>query len=252
MTLRICTYNIHKGLSQFNRRMTIHKLREQLHALNADLVFLQEVQGMHLLNAQKFPQWPQIPQHEFLAKDFWHDAAYGRNAIYDHGHHGNAILSRFEIVSSENLDVSAHRFEQRGLLHCKMLIPGIPDTVHCVCVHLGLTKAGRKRQLHALVNQIDMFTTPGTPLIIAGDFNEWRHGPIRQLAQNLNLTEAIAPQKKHSTRSFPSNLPILALDHIFVRGFTVENIHALSGTPWSGISDHAPLLATLQPSHDIC
>ena len=47
MTLRVVTLNIHKGLSQFNRRMVIHELREGLRALSPDLVFLQEVQGLN-------------------------------------------------------------------------------------------------------------------------------------------------------------------------------------------------------------
>ena len=41
--LRIVTYNIHKGFSQFNRYMMLHELREQLRLLDADIVFLQEV-----------------------------------------------------------------------------------------------------------------------------------------------------------------------------------------------------------------
>jgi hypothetical protein len=45
MTLKIATYNIHKGFSQFNRHMVLHELRDRLHELDADIVFLQEVQG---------------------------------------------------------------------------------------------------------------------------------------------------------------------------------------------------------------
>ncbi|MEE9222663.1 MAG: EEP domain-containing protein, partial [Nitrosomonadaceae bacterium] len=41
--LHIATYNIHKGFSHFNRRMMIHELRDRLRALNADVIFLQEV-----------------------------------------------------------------------------------------------------------------------------------------------------------------------------------------------------------------
>jgi hypothetical protein len=44
-SLRICTYNIHKGFSQFNRRLAIHDLRDRLRLLGPDMVFLQEVQG---------------------------------------------------------------------------------------------------------------------------------------------------------------------------------------------------------------
>jgi len=56
----------------------------------------------------------------------WQDYAYGRNAVYDYGDHGNAILSRFPIRSSENEDVSFHRRESRGLLHCEIELPGSP------------------------------------------------------------------------------------------------------------------------------
>ena len=41
--IKVATYNIHKGFSQFNRRMMIHELRERLRSLGADIVFLQEV-----------------------------------------------------------------------------------------------------------------------------------------------------------------------------------------------------------------
>jgi endonuclease/exonuclease/phosphatase family metal-dependent hydrolase len=49
--LKVATYNIHKGFSLFNRRVVLHDLREQLRALNADIVFLQEVQGEHTHHA---------------------------------------------------------------------------------------------------------------------------------------------------------------------------------------------------------
>ena len=116
--LSIATWNIHKGFSQFNRRMVVHELRERLRVLDADIVFLQEVQGRHEHHAAMHENWPSEPQHEFLAADVWASHAYGSNMVYDHGHHGNAVLSRFPIVAHENLDISAHAFESRGLLHC--------------------------------------------------------------------------------------------------------------------------------------
>jgi len=39
MSLHVATYNIHKGFSHFNRRMMIHELRDQLRALDADIIF---------------------------------------------------------------------------------------------------------------------------------------------------------------------------------------------------------------------
>jgi endonuclease/exonuclease/phosphatase family metal-dependent hydrolase len=134
--LKVVTLNIHKGLSQFNRRMVLHELRDGLRGLNPDVVFLQEVQGLNQRFALRFAGCPAEPQHEFLAGADWQHV-YGCNAVYDHGHHGNAILSRFRFVSFENSDVSDHRFERRGLLHSVVAIPGWRRNLHLVCVHLS-------------------------------------------------------------------------------------------------------------------
>ena len=100
MKLHVATYNIHKGFSQFNRRLMIHELRDRLRLLDADIVFLQEVLGQHHRHAARFEDWPAEPQYEFLAQKVWNDYAYGRNTAYTHGHHGNAILSRYPILSA--------------------------------------------------------------------------------------------------------------------------------------------------------
>src|SRR5581483_3632063 len=89
-TLQVVTYNIHKGFSQFKRHVSVYELRERLRGLAADIVFLQEVQGSHSRHQQRHRNWPEAPQYEFLADVLWRDFAYGRNAVYDSGHHGNA------------------------------------------------------------------------------------------------------------------------------------------------------------------
>ncbi len=248
MTLRICTYNIHKGFSQFNRRMVIHELRERLRSLEVDVVFLQEVLGMHARHEITHPDWPLNPQYEFLAHEVWHQTAYGCNAVYDHGHHGNAILSRFEILSEHNQDVSDHRFERRGLLHCELDVPGVAGPVHCVCVHLGLTGGGRRRQMEALADRMEQVAPDGAPLIIAGDFNDWRNRAEDVLARRLGLMEAFDTGSKRPARSYPCRLPMLRLDRIYVRGFRIEQANVHCGLPWSRISDHAALTAELAPS----
>src|SRR4051794_40898968 len=174
-TLHIATYNIHKGFSFFKRRLVIHEMRDHLRALGADLVFLQEVQGGHKRHASRFENWPEQPQHEFLADSIWTDFAYGRNSVYDAGHHGNAILSRFPITSWSNEDISEHRFESRGLLHCEIEIPEWKEKLHCVCVHLGLLAHHRSRQLRATQSHIQDLVPRDAPLIVAGDFNDWAH-----------------------------------------------------------------------------
>lgn len=244
-TLHVATFNIHKGFSQFNRRMMVHELRERLRHLNPDILFLQEVQGLHLGHAENHQNWPAGSQHDFLAEDVWAASAYGRNMVYDHGHHGNAILSRFPILHSHNQDVTHLRFEKRGLLHCRIELPAGP-AVHCVCVHLSLFGYSRRKQMTALADYIDQMAEPQAPLIIAGDFNDWSNSAGRQLAQHLGLSEVFSDcNGGHPACSFPAARPMFRLDRIYVRGFDVERTDVHFGLPWSAISDHAALSAHL-------
>jgi len=243
--LHIATYNIHKGFSHFKRNMMVHQLRENLRTLDADIVFLQEVVGQHKGHAARFENWPPSPQHEFLADSVWADFAYGKNAVYNEGHHGNAILSRYPITRWDNEDVSAHRFESRGLLHCEISVPDWPEKLHCVCVHLGLFKRGQSQQLLALEQRIEQLVPQQAPLVIAGDFNDWREMAGRILVERLNLSEAFELTGGRAARSYPSALPLFRLDRIYVRGFHVVKAQVHHGRPWSKISDHAVLSARM-------
>ena len=244
--LHIATYNIHKGFSQFNRRMMIRELRERLQLIAADIIFLQEVQGEHHHHASSFEDWPEEPQYEFLADQVWKDYAYGRNAVYNHGHHGNAILSRYPIVRAENQDVSHHAFERRGLLHCEIELPGKGQRLHCICVHLALHERGRRHQVGALIERLQREVPDRAPLVVAGDFNDWRNLAGKRLAEELGLREALADRWGKPARSFPSAFPVLRLDRIYTRGFRVRHTHVHHGAIWSRLSDHAALSAHLQ------
>ncbi len=243
--LRVVTLNIHKGLSQFNRRMVIHELREGLRALSPDLVFLQEVAGLNQRHALRFAAWPGEAQHEFLAGgELQH--VYAPNHVHQHGHYGNALLSRFPIVSSENEDVSDHRFERRGLLHTVVKVPGWRRNLHCVCVHLSLHERGRRRQLDAIATRLEELAGKRLPIIVAGDFNDWRERASPILEKRLGLTEVSVAGGGRHLRTFPSLLPMFGLDRIYVRGFKVLNSKVHRGAPWSLLSDHLAVSAELE------
>jgi endonuclease/exonuclease/phosphatase family metal-dependent hydrolase len=248
LQLHVATYNIHKGFSQFHKHMMVHELRDQLRELGSDIVFLQEVQGMHERNAKKFDNWPEEPQYAFLGEDFWGSTAYGSNVAYGHGHHGNAILARFPMEHAHNQDVTQMRFERRGLLHCAISVPGFPQAVHCVCTNLSLFARSRRRQLDALAGHLEDTVDRRLPLIIASDFNDWRNEAELLLAKRLGLIEGFGgawDDLESPGRSFPSKLPMLRLDRIYVRGFSVQRAEIFFGAPWSRISDHAALAAHL-------
>jgi endonuclease/exonuclease/phosphatase family metal-dependent hydrolase len=132
-SFKVLTVNTHKGFTFFNRKFILHELRDAVRSVSADVVFLQEVQGSHEKHPSRYVNWPEAPHYEFLADTIWPEFAYGRNAVYPSGHHGNAVLSKFPIVHYENHDVSITGPERRGMLHCVLRVPGPDVEVPSAC-----------------------------------------------------------------------------------------------------------------------
>ena len=168
-SLNVLTINTHKGFTAFNRRFILPELRDAVRSVSADIVCLQEVMGAHEVHPLHIENWPDTTHYEFLADTMWSDYAYGRNAVYPEGHHGNAVLSRFPVQDWANHDVSAHRWERRGILHCAMVLPhGL--CLHVFCVHLGLRARWRRMQLERL-RELIAGLPPRSPIVVGGDFN---------------------------------------------------------------------------------
>ncbi len=244
--LRVATYNIHKGVRGMGpgKRLEIHNLGLAIEALDADLVFLQEVRLHHSRDARQFDRtwfgWPAQGQAEFLAPEGY-EAAYRSNAVTRHGEHGNALLSRWPLGDIGHHDVSDHRFEQRGLLHVPVLWHG--RTVHAVVAHLGLMHAGRVRQVQRLAEFIAAEVPAGAALLVAGDFNDWGErldAPMRE----IGLARALGDGARAVRRStFPSRVPVFSLDRVYTRGLTCRSTFVPRGASWARMSDHLPLVA---------
>lgn len=239
-SFKVLTINTHKGFTTFNRRFILPELREAVRATSADIVFLQEVMGTHITHPLQVENWPDTPHYEFLADTMWNDYAYGRNAVYPEGHHGNAVLSRFPILEYQNRDISVEGTEKRGVLHCHLQLPESDQTLHVMCVHLGLRDAHRHAQMQMMCEMIAALP-PDAPLVVAGDFNDWQLRANKMLKRCANLDEVFSVKHGRPARTFPARFPLLRLDRIYVRNASISHPWALPMRPWSHLSDHAPL-----------
>ncbi|MBN2809795.1 MAG: endonuclease/exonuclease/phosphatase family protein [Deltaproteobacteria bacterium] len=241
MKIHILTINIHKGFSLGNRRFILHQLREAIQTTNADIVFLQEVIGENSSLAAKHHNWPEQAQHEFIADPDWRHFSYSKNAFYPHGHHGNAILSRFPITASEQVNVSTNSFEQRGFLHCILTLPGSRLPLHCLCIHLGLFAISRRKQIRMLAAYAERYIPPEAPLIMAGDFNDWRGQCVVDFALFPGLIDAAVQASGRRALTFPAHLPFLPLDRIYINRLQALKSTTYHNGIWKNLSDHAAL-----------
>jgi endonuclease/exonuclease/phosphatase family metal-dependent hydrolase len=241
MRLRVLTYNMHKGFCFYSRQYVIEELRNAIRTIDADIVFLQEVMGVHPveLKSEELDS-----QFEYLADEIWPHFAYGKNAIYSDGHHGNAILSKHPFTSYENINVSTNKLEKRGLLHARIDFDG--RHLHLVCLHLDLLERGRKQQLQSLIKRVQKSVPVECPLIVAGDFNDWQRRLTDPLSENLGVIEAGVKFTGSHAKTFPSWRPFLALDRMYLRCFHVSDYQVLHGLPWRRMSDHAAVLSELE------
>jgi endonuclease/exonuclease/phosphatase family metal-dependent hydrolase len=232
-TLRVMTLNAHQGFGAIRRREALLRMRDALRASDADLVFLQEIGVAGGAGATS-------SQYEVLADSVWCEHAYGRNAIAAGGHHGNALLSKHPILDSRNIDASVGSLEPRGFLHCILEVPQAAAPMHAVCVHLALLESHRRRQVARLVELVAASVPECAPLVIAGDFNDWRGHAHRELTRALRLDSACRGADGLPPRTFPARWPLLRLDRIYLRNLAHRPVR-LPRQPWSMLSDHAPL-----------
>ena len=177
---------------------------------------MQEVSGESRRYHQRIKGWPNTDQLKYLADSAWLHFAYSRNAATPLGHHGNAILSATPIGHVHNDDLSLHWLSQPGLLHATL-----EEGTELLSVHLGLFERERNRQLSKLIDYVLYNIPEKAPLILVGEFNDWRLTVHKTLVKELKLSEAFESICGAPARTFPAALPLLHMDRICYRGLTV-------------------------------
>jgi endonuclease/exonuclease/phosphatase family metal-dependent hydrolase len=244
--LRVLSYNIHKGFNLTGRALVTAAMKTAMHDLKPDLLLLQEVVGLNENFRVRFKEWPALPQHEFFTSEYCPYPSYGQNALYPHGHHGNAVISRLPFGYEMNVDATVFSFERRGFLHVQ-LDPAHSDLpLHAICTHFGLLEHERQKQALLLSKYIREKIPQDSHLVVAGDFNDWKGRLSPIFAKEVALKEVFLEKTGLHARSFPSALPVMRLDRIYYRNLVLKGCERPAGEPWTKLSDHLPLVADFE------
>jgi hypothetical protein len=140
------------------------------------------------------------------------------------------------VLSVARLDLSVPPHEPRGALDVRLDCGGW--RLRIVATHLGLWPYERRRQVRQLLAALD--DGDDLPTVLMGDLNEWWlwGRPVRWLHAQFRRTPA--------PPTFPSGLPVFALDRLWVRPRGLLRRLAVHASPLARIaSDHLPLVAAL-------
>lgn len=225
-SLTVASYNIHGCVGPDGRRDP-GRVAEVLAELDSQIIGLQEV-GSQQTTEDK------IPQLHFLAQQTGLRSVAGPTIERVDAHYGNALLTAFPVREIRRWDLSVAGCEPRGALDVNLEVQGAPLRV--IVTHWGLNSAERRRQAKQLLEHLP--TGQGQPLLLMGDFNEWFpwSQPLRWLRERFGT-----PPSPHT---FPSRLPLFALDRIWTSPReAITDIRAHKTRRARRASDHLPVMA---------
>jgi len=232
---RVATYNVHKCIGT-DGRYDPERVAAVLREIDADIACLQEV-AVRRRNAHH------VDQCLFLAE------ATGCHAIPSvvsrphRGRFGNAILTRFPVLTARSIDLTVAGWPARGAIDADLLVGD--RVLRVIATHFGLGSGERRLQVNRLIDELADKEASDRPaahaVLLMGDLNEWRGrgGGIGALDRRLG-PGAAAP-------TFPSWLPMLPLDRIYVEHPAVLRDLRVYRSPAARVaSDHLPLVGGLE------
>ncbi len=235
---RIVTYNVHRCVGN-DRRLDVARVAAVLAALNPDIVALQEL-DVGRRRTGHVDQAHEIAERLEMACHF-HPAFRVEEELY-----GDAILTSLpeRLVKVGPLPgyPRMRALEPRGALWVEVEIEGRP--LQIINTHLGLVPREQQIQAAHLAGPAWLeHPKCHSPCILLGDFNATTSSIVyRTLTQRLQPARRLAARKQ-PTSTFPSPLPVLRIDHLFVSpGIEVHEVSAPFDALTRVASDHLPLV----------
>lgn len=227
--LRVATWNVHACVGM-DGRSDVDRVAAVLRELDADIVGVQELDDRENHPAE---------QHlGALAARTGLRPISSPTLWGTHGGYGNALLSKRRPYRVRNVDLSVLSFEPRRALDADVLLdPG--HHLRVVVTHLGLKAIERFEQVERLLALLDQHDE--RPLLLLGDLNEWRGrvGVVKKLERRFGPGTSV--------KSWPSPLPLMALDRIFVSPpsrIVRQWVHDTAEAKRA--SDHLPVVADVE------
>jgi endonuclease/exonuclease/phosphatase family metal-dependent hydrolase len=232
--VKLVTYNIHACVGT-DRQYDPGRIAAVLCGIDADIACLQEVAARRR-NGRPGDQWA------FLAEATGREIVLGDGLRERRRRIGNAILTRFPILAARTLDLSLPGLAPRSAVDAALLVGD--RVLRVVATHLGLSALERRLQANRLIAALGEPATAPRPaadaLLVMGDLNEWRGRAGAIGALDRCLGPSAAP------RTFPSWMPMLALDRIYLDGPAVLRDLSVDRSPLARLaSDHLPLVGQL-------
>lgn len=173
---------------------------------------------------------------EILRRRMGYELLHGATMLRENVPYGNALLTRHPVRSVGRIDLTVGVREPRGALSVNLDIQGTEFLV--IVTHLGLQESERHRQIEKLF-RVSMDHWSGMTVLL-GDFNEWipRARCSRRLVRHFGPTPA--------PRTFPSRLPLLRLDRIWVQpGKALRHVWVYRTSLAQTASDHLPVIGKI-------
>ncbi len=226
----IASYNVHKCVGA-DRRFDPERTSRVIHEIDADVIGLQEADT-------RFGERTGILDLRRLERETGLIPVPITGVTKAHGWHGNVVLFKQGTVRDVH-QINLPGLEPRGALIAELeLARG--GSLRIIAAHLGLLHRSRAQQTRLIV---DLMNDGGeTPTILLGDLNEWRLGDRSSLNTFQNAFGPLPP----AVPSFPSTLPLLALDRIMANRRGMISVVEVHDSPLARVaSDHLPIKAVV-------